>query len=173
MKFQKTFAVALAIVMVFAGAAWAGYHGMGDHNMKDRGMPPHGPDKKMAAPHLRILHSLNLTEAQTDQVVEIFNKYDEEHEALRQQMREAREQLYEAIHSNEMVEADIRSAASQVGEKLEALSVHKAMVFFEIRSILTTEQLEQLEEMKTKCCERRKCHQRLHNAIQEYQDIGE
>jgi len=173
MKIQKTLAGALAIIMVCAGAAWAGYHGMGDHNMGDRGMGRHKSDRNMAAPHLGILHSLELTKAQTDQVVEIFNTYDEAHETLRQEMREAREQLCQAIHSDEMVEADIREAARQVGEKLGALSVHKARVFSEIRSILTAEQLEQLEAMKTKCCERRKCRQRLHKAIGDYQDIGE
>src|SRR6056297_1074899 len=179
MKLQKTLMIALALIMVSAGAAWAGQHGMGKHDMGKKGKGYHdvhgyhGHGQKSGACPFKMLHGLDLTEAQTDQVAAIFDQYTDEHETLRQNMREARKALREAVHSDAKTEADVRAAAQTVGDQLAELSVHRSKMYSEIRPILTNDQAEKLQEMKTRQCERKKCHQRLNKAIQDYQDVEE
>jgi Spy/CpxP family protein refolding chaperone len=179
MKLQKPLAIALTLLMVCAGAAWAGQHGMGHHDMGKHGKGYHdkhgyhGNGQKCGACPFKMLHGLDLTEAQTDQIVAIFEKYEDEHETLRQNMREARKTLREAIHSEAKTEADVRAAAQKVGDQLAELSVHRSKMYSEIRPVLTDDQVEKLQEMKTRQCERKKCHQRLNKAIQDYQDVAE
>jgi len=179
MKLQKTLTIALALIMVCAGAAWAGQHGMGKHDMGKHGKGYHdahgyhGHGQKGGACPFKVLHGLDLSEDQTDQIVAIFDKYADDHETLRQNMREAREALREAVHSDAKTGADVRAAAQNVGDQLAELSVHRSNMYTEIRPILTDEQAEKLQEMKTRQCERKKCHQRLNKAIKDYQDVAE
>ncbi len=179
MKLQKTLTIALALIMVCAVAAWAGQHGMGKHDMGKHGKGYHdlhgyhGHGQKGGACPFKVLHGLDLSEAQTDQIVAIFEKYEDAHETLLQNMREAREALREAVHSDAKTEADVRAAAQTVGDQLAELSVHRSNIYVEIRPILTDEQAEKLQEMKTRQWERKKCHQRLNKAIRDYQDVAE
>lgn len=170
---KKTLTITLALLMVCAGAAWAGQHGMKHHDMgkSGKGYQDHrGPDKESGACGFKMLRGLDLTEAQTDQIVAIFDKHADEHETLRQNMRDARTALREAVHSDADNEAAIRDAAQKVGEQLAELSVHRSNVYAEIQSVLTEDQAEQLKEMKTRNFERKRCHQRLDKAIDDYQN---
>ena len=173
MKLQKTLVIVLAIVMVCAGAAWAGQHGMGHHKMGSPGMGHDGKGQKDGNCPFKMLRGLDLTEAQTDQIIAVFNKYEKEHDAIRQEMREARKTLREAVHTDEINEADIRAAAKQLGDQKGELAIQQARMYSEIRPILTEDQRQQLKEMKTNRWERKECRQRLHKAIRDYRDIEE
>jgi len=171
MRLRKAFVMALALVMVCAVGAWAGQHGMGHHG---KGFDKSYGKKDMCGDcPFKMLHGVDLTEAQTEKIAGIFNKYEGEHDILRKKMREARKTLREAVHSDPVNEPDIRKAAQLVGDQLAALSLHQAQLYSEIRPVLTAEQTEKLQKIKENRCERRQCHQRLEKAIDDYQDVDE
>ena len=171
MRLRNAFLMALALVMVCAVGAWAGQQGMGHHG---KGFDKsYGKGNMCSDCPFKMLHGVDLTEAQTEKIVGIFNKYEGEHDILQKKMREARETLREAVHSDPVNEPDIRKAAQLVGDQLAALSLHQAQIYSEIRPVLTAEQIEKMQKMKAKRYERRQCHQRLKKAIQDYQDVDE
>jgi len=127
-----------------AGSAWA-QPGQGRHGF-DR-----GPGHKVA----HLFEALDLTEAQKEQVHELFSERREEGKAAREALRTARMSLKEAIHGESLDEGAIRSAAAQVASLEADQAVARAETFQAVRQILTPEQQAQLEEMKTKRMERR------------------
>ncbi|MGM0453083.1 MAG: Spy/CpxP family protein refolding chaperone [Thermodesulfobacteriota bacterium] len=173
MQLQKTVSIALALVMVFAATALAAHHGKRDCMKGKRGtMGADGPGKAGPCP-MAMLHGLDLSESQVDQVADVFNRYEDEHDDLRKQMREAREALREAVHGDGFNEEEIRGAARTVGDGIADMAVHRARIFSEIRPVLTADQIEKLETMKTKRLEQRKCHRRLNKAFRNYRQTEE
>lgn len=144
MKAMKTLAVALAIVMIFAGSAMAwggGKHGKGFGHGGFHG-------KGGGFMGLRMLMSLDLTDAQKTSVANVIAKYREEMQANKEKLMEAREKLADATLAEEFSETAVREAAQELAPLKEDMAVLRARVASEIRPILTPEQIALLEEKR-------------------------
>lgn len=130
----------LAPTLLFAGPGRGG--GFGNHGM-------HGDSG------LRGLHQLDLSEEQREQLHEALSARREEGAEARQELREARIALMQAIHAETLDEGAIRAASQRVSTLEEDQAVERALIFQEVRKILTAEQLEELQSMRQERRERR------------------
>lgn len=108
----------------------------------DRGGPPPGPHMEW------ILERLDLTAEQEKAVQELFTKH---HDAMlegREQMCAARAALRDQIEAEELNEVAIREAAAAVAALEADRAVERARVHQQLRSILTPDQADQLQEMQ-------------------------
>jgi protein CpxP len=106
-------------------------------------MPGHGMHR--GAP-MMILRGLDLTQAQRDQVFQIF--HDQEpavHEQMKQ-VRQARADLTKLAAADNFDEARARQAADAQAKALSTLAVMHAQTMNHVRAILTPEQRAQLDQ---------------------------
>ncbi|OQY59423.1 MAG: hypothetical protein B6245_06775 [Desulfobacteraceae bacterium 4572_88] len=149
MNGMKTLAVALVIIMVFAGSALAwggGQHGKGGGGMGHGGF--HGKGFGGGFMGFRMLMSLDLTDAQKTSVANVIAKYRDEMTANKEKLMEAREKLTDAILAEEFSETAVRQAAQELAPLKEEMAVLKAKVASEIRPILAPEQIALFEERR-------------------------
>jgi protein CpxP len=157
MNGMKTLAVALVIIMVFAGSALAwggGNHGKGGGKMAHSEF--HGKGFGGGFMGFRILMSLDLTDAQKSSVANVIVKYRDEMKANKEKLVEAREKLTEAILAEEFNETAIRQAAQELAPLKEEMAVLRAKIASEIRPILTPDQIALFEERRAEKKERMK-----------------
>lgn len=125
-KILAGFLVASSLALGVAYAAPGGYHRHGGPMM-----------------HLR---GLELTEAQRDQIFQIFH---EQAPAMREQMkqiREARINLAKAAGGDRYDEAAVRAAAEAQGKAVTQLALLRAQSMQRVRAVLTPEQRAKLKE---------------------------
>jgi len=94
------------------------------------------------------LHSLNLTEAQRDQVFKIFH---DQAPAMHEQMKQvhrSREDLRQLALAERFDEGRARQLADTQAKALAALAVMRAQTMARVREILTPEQRQRLEQMR-------------------------
>jgi Spy/CpxP family protein refolding chaperone len=101
----------------------------------------------------RILHRLDLTDEQSEQIKAIQEASKEKTKDAGKAIAEAAKALHEAA-SQEVNEAGIRAAATAVGNALGDRAVLRATTMASIKKVLTAEQLEKLEELRAKMKER-------------------
>jgi Spy/CpxP family protein refolding chaperone len=101
----------------------------------------------------RILHRLDLTNEQNEQIKAIREANREKTKDAREAVAETTKALHEAA-SQEANEATIRAAATAVGNALGDRAVLRATAMASIKKVLTAEQLEKLEELRAKMKER-------------------
>lgn len=95
-----------------------------------------------------MFRSLNLTEAQQDQ---IFKIHHEQAPAFREQakkVRAARQELRKLAHAERLDEGQVRRAADAQAKAMSDLAVMHAQTLNRVRSILTPEQREQFDKMR-------------------------
>ena len=133
MKTKKVVTVAVSVLFVCAVAltVQAGIPGMGP------GMFP-----------FKALMDLNLTGAQKTQIGEILKKYEPQQEEASKKMQEVRDIIEPVLTASEFNEAKIRQACEQVAPTVQDMVVLKAKVMYEIRGVLTPEQIKMLEERR-------------------------
>lgn len=95
----------------------------------------------------RMLERLDLTPTQQEQFQELLAENRDEHRALRENAKTARQALGDQIHAVEFNEGAIREAAAAVAEIEEEVAVSRALMFQEVQQILTPEQQAQMREM--------------------------
>jgi Spy/CpxP family protein refolding chaperone len=103
----------------------------------------------------RILHHLDLTDEQRDQIHAILDSAKpEDADQRREEMRAARRSLHEAIMDPAATDEQVLAAAREVSslEEQRALIHHK--IALEIQNVLTEEQKAELEKMKERMAER-------------------
>ena len=98
---------------------------------------------------MKMLNRLNLSESQQTRVNEILTKHQEETEAIRARLHEARQQLHSAISTDQFNETGVRQAWQQLSPLLEEMMVLRATVMSSVKSVLTPDQLNQYEQLKT------------------------
>lgn len=101
---------------------------------------------------LGVLRRLDLTDEQKESVKKIIEAAKEKDEAADKTVGEARKALMESVGKGD--EAAIRSAATNLGKVIGDQFVLKAQTMTSIKVVLTAEQLQKLEELKTKMKER-------------------
>jgi len=96
---------------------------------------------------MRLLRGLNLSEAQRDQVFQIFHDQAPAFHEQMKQVRQAREQLMSLARSDGYDEARARQAADGLGKAESAMALLRVQTMRRVRDILTPEQRAKADEM--------------------------
>jgi Spy/CpxP family protein refolding chaperone len=96
-----------------------------------------------------VLHELDLTDAQRQQVQEIAAESKTKLESARSAVRKAQKALDDAV-INDGNEAAIRSAATALGTAQGDEAVLRAQMLIKIKAVLTSDQVAELKELLAK-----------------------
>ena len=138
---SKALIAALALAIVFAGALAVGAMNFGGHS----GFTGVKGSRILG---LKTLIQLNLSDSQKSRILSIIEKYENDIESAKNNLREARHNIRAAIQAGEFNENAIRNAHRQAAPIKEELLVLGAKMKAEIKTVLTLEQLQLLEERK-------------------------
>ena len=105
---------------------------------------------------LKTLIELNLSDSQQSVILSIIEKYEKDREKTLSSLREARRNLWTALQATEVNEERIRDAYRQAVPIREELLVMRARMMAELKTVLTREQRQLLEERKTQKLQRLK-----------------
>ena len=95
---------------------------------------------------MMFLRGLDLTEAQRDQVFQIFHEQAPAFHEQMKQVRQARQNLMKLAAAPSYDESQVRQAADVQAKALSALAVMHAQTVHRVRDILTPEQRARLDE---------------------------
>ena len=141
MKFNKALVGVLFLTIFFAGAVVVEAGHFGRHAGPPGIMGP-------GVNGLKTMIQLNLTPSQQSQMLSIIEKYENERESLRESLREARKGLARVLEAEQVDEDEIRSALRRAAPIREELLVMRVKMMAELKTVLTTDQLQLLEESK-------------------------
>lgn len=149
-NFSRTYST-LALVAAMAAApmiATAATEGPSDggwsrhHQKMQRGPAGHGWSGPM-------LHKLNLTQAQQDQIFKIRHDqaqaFYDQHKAL----KEARKSLREVTMADSFDQAKAQQASESLGKAEAQIALLRAQTQAQVRAVLTPEQRQQLADQRT------------------------
>jgi Spy/CpxP family protein refolding chaperone len=102
-----------------------------------------------------IADDLDLSDAQREEIHGIFEAARFEGEPLWAAVNESRGQLMEASAAEPFSEADVRAAATRLGNAEAEIAIHRARVMAQVRTVLTPEQRERAQELMQRMRERR------------------
>jgi len=141
MKFNKALVGVLFLTIFFAGAVTVEAGRFGRH---------HGPPGIMGPGFhgLKTLIQLNLSGPQQSKILSIIEKYENERENLRESLREARKDLARVLEAGQVDEDKVRSALRRAAPIREELLVMRVKMMAELKTVLTADQLQLLEESK-------------------------
>lgn len=108
-----------------------------------QGMPGHGMHR--GGP-MMMLRGLDLTQAQRDQVFQIYHDQEPAAHEQMKQVHQARADLMKIAAADNFDEARARQAADAQAKALSALAVLHAQTVNRVRAILTPEQRARLDE---------------------------
>ena len=145
----KTLIAALVLTLVLGGAFAVEAMHPGKH---------HGPSGVMGPglAGLKTLIELNLSDSQKSVILSIIEKYEKDREKTVSSLREARKNLRTALQADEVNEERIRDAYRQAVPIREEMLVMRARMMAELKTVLTPEQRQLLEERKTRKLQRLK-----------------
>ena len=115
---------------------------------------------------LKTFIELNLSETQKSEVLGIIAKYQDKRQSVIENLSEARENLRNAMKSEQFNEDGIRTAYRRVSSIQENLLVLGVQMKSEIKALLTTEQSELLKEKRERRFARMK--NRLENRLERF-----
>ncbi|MDH3964502.1 MAG: Spy/CpxP family protein refolding chaperone [Deltaproteobacteria bacterium] len=144
---SKALIAALALTIVFAGAFTVGAMNFGGHS----GFTGVMGSRILG---LKTLIQLNLSDSQKSRILSIIEKYENDIESAKNNLREARHNIRAAMQAGEFNENAIRNAHRQAAPIKEELLVLGAKMKAEMKTVLTSEQLQLLEERKAERIER-------------------
>ena len=149
MKLNKALVGVLFLTFFFAGAVAVEAGRFGRHQGPPGIMGPgfHG---------LKTLIQLNLSGPQQSQILSIIEKYENERESLRESLREARRDLARVLETEQVDEDAIRNALRRAAPVREELLVMRVKMMAELKTVLSHEQLQLLQERKAHRIERLK-----------------
>jgi protein CpxP len=106
------------------------------------------PDQRPGG-RLSRLADLNLTDEQKATVKETFQKHQPAVKPLVDKLVTERRALQDLIHAEKLDESAIRAQAAKVAAVEADLAVERAKIAQELRPVLTAEQIQKLQEMKS------------------------
>ena len=124
----------------------------------------HGPGGGMP---LKMLWDLDLTAEQKAAVGQLLPAYREEGEALKAKMHAARERMHALMTADVLDEDGIREAARAMAPIMEEMAVMRAHLMFDLKDILSPEQIRQIEEKRRGASERREKQRRFRRDMME------
>jgi Spy/CpxP family protein refolding chaperone len=128
----------LVIICLVASHAGAKSFGLGNHFRNFGG----------GFAGLKTFIELNLSETQKTEVLRITDKYQDKRLSTGKKLREARENLRNAMESEQFNENGVRTAYRQVSSIQEDMLVLRVQMRSELKTILTPKQSELLKEKK-------------------------
>jgi Spy/CpxP family protein refolding chaperone len=152
---NKTLAILLVLAMVLVGTlpAVVGARGMGGNGMGGNGGGFGVMASGMMGPGLRGLNGLDLTDEQKTEVATILDGFQEEMNAVVDQLLDAKEALADAIWACDDA-IDVGAAYDAVAEAEKEVVLLQAQINCEVKGVLTDEQLATLEEHRAERIER-------------------
>jgi len=112
-----------------------------------QGEPMHGGMAMHGGAPMMMLRGLNLTDAQRDQVFNIFHQQAPAFHEQMKQVRSARQALMQLAAADSFDDARARQAADAEAKALSGLALLRAQTVHRVREILTPEQRSRLDEM--------------------------
>ncbi len=149
MKFNKALVGVLFLTIFFAGAVAVEAGRFGRHHRPPGIMGPgfHG---------LKTMIQLDLSDSQQSKILSITEKYENERKSLKESLREARRDLARVLETEHTDEDAIRNALRRAAPIREELLVMRVKMMAELKTVLTPEQLQLLQERKAHRIERLK-----------------
>ncbi len=138
MKRSKFLTLTLLVVIIFAGAmpvVAGGFGGMGHRHWESPGVKG-----------LKTFLKLDLTDAQRSQLLTIIDQNQAERRNAAHKLFEARRDLFEAMHSKQFDEANLRKAFEQLSSIRENAFILRAKMIWKMKGVLTPEQISLLQE---------------------------
>ena len=111
---------------------------------------------------LKMLWELDLSAEQKTAIRELLPAYREEKDALREKMHAARETMHTLMTADVLDEGGIREAARSMAPLMEEMAVLRARFVFDLKDVLTPEQVAKLQARREGAMERRHQHRRFH-----------
>jgi Spy/CpxP family protein refolding chaperone len=129
------------IVALIAGGALVHAQGPQDGGPRGRG-PGFGPGAGLA------LRSLDLTEAQQEQVRQLTQQNRDQMRALMDRMRAAQDARRQAVEATPFNESQVREAMKDVAEVEADLAVAEARLQADVYALLTADQQQRLQKLR-------------------------
>ncbi len=149
MKCNKALVGVLFLTFFFTGAVAVKAGRFGRHHDPSGIM---GPEFR----GLKTIIQLDLSDSQELKIKSILEKYENERASLKESLREARKNLISVLETEQPDEDQIRSALRRAAPIREELLVMRVRIMAELKTVLTPEQLQLLEERKAHRIERLK-----------------
>jgi Spy/CpxP family protein refolding chaperone len=141
MKFNKALVGVLFLTIFFAGTVAVEAGRFGRH---------HGPAGVMGPGlhGLKTMIQLDLSDPQKLEIMSILEKYDNQRKSLKESLREAKRNLARVLETEQPDQAEIRKALRRAAPIKEELFVMRVKMMAELKTVLTPEQMQLLEERK-------------------------
>ena len=107
-----------------------------------------GQQARGERPLERLADRLDLTAAQRAQIKAVLKSHEKELRLIAEERRTDRQELRELIHTPAATEVALRAASAKLAEVEAEAVVLRHRILQEIRPILTTAQLEELQEIE-------------------------
>jgi len=111
--------------------------------------------------HLRMLWDLDLSAEQKAAIQELLPAYREEKDVLSEKMHTARETMHTLMTADVLDENGIREASRAMAPIMEEMAVLRARFVFDLKDILTAEQVAQVQARRQGAMDRRHKHRRF------------
>lgn len=149
MKFNKALVGVLFLTIFFTGAVAVEADRFGRHHHPSGIMGPEFCG-------LKTIIQLDLSDSQKLRIMSIIEKYENERASLKESLRKARKNLTRVLETEQADEDQIRSALRRAAPIREELFVKRVKMAAELKTVLTPEQLQLLEQRKAHRIGRRK-----------------
>lgn len=114
---------------------------------------------------LRMLWDLDLSMEQKTAIRGMLPAYREEKDALQDKMHAARQTMHALMTADALDEDGIREASRTMAPIMEEMALLRARFVFDLKDILTPEQVAQLQARREGAMERRHQHRRFHEEM--------
>ncbi|HEY9745749.1 MAG TPA: Spy/CpxP family protein refolding chaperone [Oculatellaceae cyanobacterium] len=142
----KLSAVLMLPLAVFATSAFPNASAMPKGQVERGEVRPHKPE--FAENHKRIIEQLNLSEEQQARIKTIREQGKAQGKALHEEIRAKRRELMTYLKSPNASEAKALAIQSEIDALQAKLSAKRIHVWFQMREVLTPEQLKQLQSLQ-------------------------
>jgi len=138
--------LALALIISTTAAALAGpfMGGKGGHGVGGPGIGG-----------MRALMQLDLSQDQKQSIYDILQKYQDKQQAVRISIREHKKEFFDLTSDGNFNEEEVRQAFQESVPALEEAFILRAKIKSEIYAVLTSAQLEELQQIRTEHAGRR------------------
>ena len=103
----------------------------------------HGPGGGM-----RVLMNLDLSQSQKQAVYDILQKYEDEQQATRENLRSQKKELFDVTARETFNEENVRQSFRELVPAMENAHVLRAKIHSEVMAVLTDDQLEELQQLR-------------------------
>ena len=104
---------------------------------------------------MRVLMQLDLSQDQKQSIYDILQKYQDKQQALRISIREHKKEFFDLTLDGNFNEEEVRQAFQESVPALEEAFILRAKIKSEIYAVLTSDQLEELQQIRTEHAGRR------------------